>query len=287
MFCVQLAIECGRRGGECLDQQIGSGGAVRYTGWIVVLMLLVGSSSASDLARERRIALELEDAILIGSPLRLSANGSEFFAIHAESAAAQLLGGVILLHGSGANPNWHDVVFPLRAQLPESGWETLSIQLPIAAADVPEGSDQALIPEAFPRILAALEFFRQRGVENVALVGHSLGAQMGLEYLANDPTQGVKALVAVGLSARRDIPVTGTLLALQKVKLPILDIYGSRDIEPVLATVNARAIEARRADNPDYRQLEVPGADHFFTGLDDQLVQRVHAWLQKTVSSRM
>lgn len=63
---------------ECLDQQIGSGGAVRYTGWIVVLMLLVGSSSASDLARERRIALELEDAILIGSPLRLSANGSEF-----------------------------------------------------------------------------------------------------------------------------------------------------------------------------------------------------------------
>lgn len=259
---------------------------MRHTGWVIVLLLLVGSSSASDLARERRIALELEDSILIGSPLRLSSSETEFFAIHAESATDRLLGGVIILHGSGANPNWHDVVFPLRSQLPESGWETLSIQLPIAAADAPEGSDQALIPEAFPRITAAIDFFRQRGVENFALVGHSLGAQMGLEYLANNPAQGIRGLVAVGLSANREKPVAGTLLALQKVKLPILDIYGSRDIEPVLSTVNARAVEARRAENPDFRQLEVPGADHFFTGLDDLLVQRVRAWLQKTISGQ-
>lgn len=259
---------------------------MRYTIAVLVLALLARSSFATDLSREQRIALELEDSIMVGYPLRLNAGELAFFAIHTESATARLLGGVIILHGFGANPNWNDVVFPLRSQLAESGWETLSIQMPVAAPDAPEGIDQALIPEAFPRINAAIDFFRQRGIDYIALVGHSLGARMGLEYLLNDAGQPVSAVVAVGLSASREKPISGTLLALQKLKLPILDIYGSQDIEPVLSTVTARATEARRAENPQYRQLQVPGADHLFSGLDDELVQRVRAWLQKTVSHR-
>ena len=111
---------------------------------------------------------------------------------------------------------------------------------------------------------------------------------MGIEYLASEPGQNVRALVAIGLSGDNEKPVagTGTLLALQKVKLPILDIYGSQDIESVLSTVTARATEAQRADNRDYRQLEVPGADHLFSGLADELVQRVRAWLRKTVGDQ-
>lgn len=252
--------------------------------FFMLLLLLVAPALASDLARERRIAEELEDSILVGYPLKLSAGEVEFFAIHTESTSPKLQGGLIILHGFGANPNWNDVVFPLRSQLPESGWETLSIQLPIAAPDAPRESNQALIPEAFPRITAAIEFFRQRQIDNVSLVGHSLGARMGLEYLAAEPDKKIKALVAVGLSATKEQPVTGTLAALQKVKLPILDMYGSQDLEPVLATVEARANEARRAGNEDYRQIEVTGADHFFSGLDDQLVQRVRAWLAKTLT---
>jgi len=259
---------------------------VRFTLLAVVLVLLAGSSSASDLAREQRIALELENSIMVGYPLRLRAGQLEFFAIHTESASERLIGGVVILHGLGANPNWIDVVFPLRSELPESGWETLSIQLPVAAADAPEGSYHALIPEAFPRITAAIEFLRQRGVESIALAGHSLGARTALEYLAANPDQDVRAFVAVGLPAVRAKPAGGTLLALQKVKLPILDIYGSQDAEPVLATATERATAARRAGNLDYRQLEVPGADHLFSGLDDSLVQRVRAWLQRTISDR-
>ena len=261
---------------------------MRHAGLVIVLMLLWGSLSASDLVREQRIALELEETILVGYPLRLSTGELEFFAIHTESDSERIFGGAVILHGRGANPNWQDVVFPLRSRLAESGWETLSIQLPIAAPDEPEASTQALVAEAFPRIKAAIEFFRQRQIENIVLVGHSLGARMGIEYLASEPSQNVRALVAIGLSGDNEKPVagTGTLLALQKVKLPILDIYGSQDIESVLSTVTARATEAQRADNRDYRQLEVPGADHLFSGLADELVQRVRAWLRKTVGDQ-
>ena len=262
------------------------GKKVRYTIAIIVLVLLSTSSPASDLAREQRIALELEDAILTGYPLRLQSGQLTFFAIHTESASEKLLGGAILLHGRGANPNWIDVVYPLRTKLPESGWETLSIQLPITAPGAPEEGYQALIPEAFPRIDAAIEFLRQRQIKNIVLLGHSLGARMALEYLANNADQAVAAVVAVGLPASRDKPVSGTLLALQKVKLPLLDIYGSQDIGPVLSTLTERAAEARRAQNSDYRQIEVPGADHFFSGLDDELVQRVRAWLNRVIADR-
>lgn len=263
-----------------------TGGNLHYKLVMFLLVLFTGSLSASDLNREQRIALEIEDALLVGYPLRLNSGELTFFAIHNESASERFIGGAIILHGRGANPNWVDVVYPLRTELPESGWETLSIQMPVAAPDAPDERYQELIPEAFPRISAAVEFLRQRQVENIVLVGHSLGARMALEYLASEPSPDVRALVAVGLSADREKPDAGTLLALQKVKLPILDIYGSRDIEPVLSTVAERAAKARRAGNRDYRQLEVPGADHFFNGLDNELVQRIRAWLQKTIAER-
>lgn len=255
---------------------------MRYTN-LIMLLLLIAPVLASDLAREQRIAAELQDSIQVGYPTWLNTGQSEFFAIHTESTLPRIHGGLIILHGIGSNPNRNDVVFPLRSQLPESGWETLSIQLPTAAPDAPSETYRMLIPEAFPRIAAAVGFLRQRGVERIALVGHSWGGKVALEYLAHGPVENIEALVAVGLSASKEQPVTGTLAALQKVKLPILDIYGSQDLEPVLTTAEARTIAARRAENSGYQQLQVPGADHFFNGLDDQLVQRVRAWLHKTL----
>ncbi|MCB1761554.1 MAG: alpha/beta fold hydrolase [Gammaproteobacteria bacterium] len=251
---------------------------------IVLLAALAGAAGGSDLLREERIAKEIEETILSGYPLRLRADGIEFLAIHRESAVAQRRGGVVILHGRNANPDWHGVIHPLRSQLPDSGWETLSIQLPVTSLDAPEESYQALISESFPRIASAINFYQQRGVERIALIGHSLGVRMALEFLAANPDVRVRAVVAVGMSASRSTPVSGNLLALQKVNLPILDIYGSSDFDAVLTTAPLRLAEAHRAGNQAYRQLEVPGADHFFSGLDDLLVQRVRAWLQRIFS---
>ena len=39
---------------------------------------------------------------------------------------------------------------------------------------------------------------------------------------------------------------------------------------------------ARRAGNEAYRQVEVTGANHFFTGLEAVLVRRVRGWLEST-----
>ncbi|WP_428609953.1 alpha/beta fold hydrolase [Sedimenticola sp.] len=246
---------------------------------LLAVLLFATPLWASDLAREGRIANEIQDMLLVGEPVTLQAQGAPFFGIYATEATAYSQGAVIILHGRGAHPDWVDVVNPLRSRLPEYGWKTLSIQLPIAASDASDWVYRALIPEAFPRITAAVEFLKQQGVANIVLIGHSLGARMGVEYLAQTAPDELRAFVAIGLPAEVAEADTGTLGALKKLTLPVLDIYGSRDIDSVLDTVPARAASARQAGNTAYRQHQVAGADHFFNGLSDTLIAEVRAWL--------
>jgi len=254
-------------------------------GLFLILFLLLPqlSPAISDLAREQRIAEQISEALLVGEPLTLQAGDTPFLAIHTRESTDYSHGAAIILHGRGAHPDWVDVVNPLRSELPEYGWQTLSIQLPVAAADASDWVYRDLIPEAAPRITAAVNYLRQQGVENLVLIGHSLGARMGLDYLAAGAPEALRAFVAVGLSADTRQPQQGTLKALRQLKVPMLDIFGSRDLESVAGSARARSLAAREVGLVGYRQTRVEGADHFFSGLSDTLVARVRAWLGRTV----
>ncbi len=248
--------------------------------WFVLLLVFAGVVAASDLVREQRIVAEIEDAVVVGDPVWLQVGPQRVFAIHAESELDDVRGGAIILHGYNANPTWADVVQPLRTELPAAGWETLAVQMPVTAADAPRGSAAALVPESFPRIAAAIRFFRDRGIANLALIGHSLGARMAVAYVAAEKPQEIRAVVAVGLPAgrNREDPALKDLAGL---RLPLLDIYGSRDLAAVTEGAPRRAAAARRAGNREYRQMDVAGADHLFRGLDETLVARVRAWMAR------
>ncbi len=249
---------------------------------LVVLVLwaaLCGGATASDILREQRFAQEIKQDLVVGTPISMKAGDQEFLAIHGESESKVIKGAAILLHGMGGNPAWSMVVQPLRLGLTGHGWETLSLQMPLA----PRGADiwayNALIPEAAPRIAAAINFLQQRKIEKIVIIGHSMGARMGLESLAAGTPNGVIAFVAVGIPTQSKEPDAGVLGVFEKVKLPILDIYGSRDLPSVLDSARARKIAALQAGNDGYRQVEIDGADHYFRGLGDTLLSRVNAWV--------
>ncbi|TVO76693.1 alpha/beta fold hydrolase [Sedimenticola selenatireducens] len=246
---------------------------------VAMALLAVTPLWASDLMREARMANEIKDALLVGDSINLKDGDIDFLAIYAQETTRTSQGGAIILHGRGAHPDWIEVINPLRSQLPDSGWKTLSIQMPIAASDASDSQYQALIPEAAPRIAAAVEFLKQQGVTNMVLIGHSLGAVMGTAYLAQGAPKELKAFVVVGLPVSNRDPNQGTLADLAKLKIPLFDLYGSRDIDPVLNSVTARLAAAKQAENEDYRQVQVEGADHFFSGLDDTLVAHVKSWI--------
>ena len=245
-----------------------------------LLVLIALPAPASDLAREQRMAEQVEDAILVGEPMRLQAGGTEFLAIHTE-ADGERKGSVVLLHGTGVHPDWPDVIYPLRTELPAAGWETLSIQLPVAAADAAHAEYLRLFPEARERIDVALGFLLEQGAGPVFVIGHSLGSAMAADYLAAGAGHAgeVTGFVAVGLSANVQGAQTGVAADLAIIRIPVLDLYGSDDLPAVRNTAAGRIRIASDAGNTGYRQVQVEGANHFFNRRDDELVEVVAGWL--------
>ncbi len=250
--------------------------------WLpLALSLLNATAIASDLVREQRYAIEIKESLAVGKAISLKAGDQEFLAIHGEAVAGEARGAAILLHGMGGDPAWSPVIQPLRIGLPDHSWETLSLQMPVAPAGADGWSYTALIPEAAPRISAAIEFLKQRKIKKIVIIGHSLGVRMGLEALASGLPKEVIAFVAIGTPTNSGDTETGVLGALAKINLPILDIYGSRDLSSVVKGAKARAMAANKAGNSGYEQLEIAGANHFFVGLEDSLLARVRAWIGK------
>ncbi|HYQ73268.1 MAG TPA: DUF3530 family protein [Gammaproteobacteria bacterium] len=239
---------------------------------------------ASDLEREQRWANQVVDAILTGEVEMLEADGQAFLSIYTESESESPKGGVILIHGIGVHPDWTDVINPLREQLPEHGWSTLSLQMPVLAADAEIADYYPIFDEVPSRIDAGIRFLQEQGIDNIVIVAHSLGAQMASYWLANTDDPQVMGLVAIGLSGTRqagngDIPAW-----IAGITTPILDLYGENDLPTIKETVADRAAAAERGGNTAYTQVEIAGAGHMFQGQNEALVAAVVNWLDENAA---
>ncbi len=249
----------------------------------VCLLALSHGATASDTAKEKRWADQITHGPVVGDTVWLEAETRKFLGIYAEDTTGKPRGGVILLHGMGVHPDWAEVIAPLRTELPDFGWATLSIQMPVLGDDAGVVEYAPLFDEVPARIDAAVEFLRRKGFENITLVGHSLGTVMAVHYLAGDTAGAgrIRAFVALGMSeGHPEDPRMDTVALLEKIEIPVLDLYGSQD-HAAVQSATSRAAAARRAGNDAYRQDEVPGANHVFLGLDTDLVRRVRSWLSR------
>jgi len=236
-------------------------------------MLLLASAptlAQSDYAREQRWAEEITPAILVGSPITLELrSGRKFMGIYAPNAKA--FAGVIVVHGLGVHPDW-GLINPLRSQLAEQGYATLSVQMPVLAADTRAEQYPPLFPEAAERIDAAVAFLRGKGLKKIAVVSHSMGSRMTNYFLNHAGGTSIDAWVSIGISS-------GEFTAPATFKAPILDLYGEKDFPVVLdgAPKRAAAIRGIRGSG----QIQVPGADHFFAGMENDLVRQVKLFLDR------
>lgn len=244
-----------------------------------IVLLFATAAVASDKTREQAYAEQIIDFLVVGEPVWLAGDDGRFLGLYTE--ADDPVGAAVLLHGRGVHPNWADVVFPLRDGLPGAGWTTLAIQMPIAARGAGFGDYLALFPEVPTRIDAALAFLHERGYRRIVLIGHSLGAMMGANYLAQAPDAGIAGFVVIGLSATEALPVS-VPDDLARIEVPVLDLYGGEDLPDVRSTAWIRAAATASVD---YRQIEVPGADHFFSHHADALLDTVQRWLDKLVEA--
>ena len=253
---------------------------------IVGISILFNVSYASDTAKEKRWADQVADSIMMGDVEWLKVGKSKIFSIYTENTTEKATGGAIILHGSGVHPNWDQVVRPLRSQLPDYGWSTLSLQLPVLNNEAEYKEYIPLFKEVAPRINAGVKYLKAKGIKNIVIVAHSLGSGMAGYYMGKKPDSSIRALVAVGVSGvmyKEDSGV-GYLNALKKIKVPVLDIFGSNDLPQVLKGEKAKAATARKAGNKNYTQVKIHGANHFFDNKENVLVKRVRGWLEKNAA---
>lgn len=250
----------------------------------ILLAALIAVSfniNASDLAKEKRWADQVVDAILDGEAVWLNDGKNEFLGIYTE-AEEDKGRAVIVMHGTGIHPDWQQVVQPLRVGLTEHNWNTLSIQMPVLANEAEYIDYAPLYDEVAVRIDAAIKYLKDNGSKDIILIGHSQGSSMAAYYLSNSNAE-VKGFVAIGIAAFASDARMDSIRSLEKITLPVLDLYGDEDLENILATVKTRSAAATKAGNKNYTQVKITG-NHFFDGHEDEMVETVADWLDKTAA---
>jgi len=235
----------------------------------VALLAPAIAVAQADYAREQRWADEITPAIVVGDPVHLELkSGRKFLAVWTPAAKARA--GVVVVHGLGVHPDW-GLINPIRSRLPERGYATLSVQMPVLAAEARGDRYPPLFPEAAERLAAAVAYVRSKGLAKVAIVSHSLGSRMTNHFLNRAEVARIDAWVAIGLSGEFTRP--------QTFRAPVLDLHGERDLPAVLAGAKPRAAAIRGIRGSG--QVQVAGADHFFAGMESELVRQTALFLDR------
>lgn len=254
-----------------------------HTNLLILMSLLSFNVQASDFAKEKRWADQTVDAIMTGDVVWLKAGGHKFLSIYTKSTTKKVLGGAIVVHGIGVHPNWTDVIQPIRTRLPDAGWHTLSIQMPILSNEATHKEYAPLFKEIAPRMNAAVGFLKKKGVKNIVIIGHSMGATMSAYYISHNKSAGIKSLVTIGATGLSFKDKDKDFIqSLKKISVPILDLTGSDDLPEVMETSELKIKTAREAGNKTYHQVRIKGANHFLVGKEDELLKEITSWLRKT-----
>jgi hypothetical protein len=221
----------------------------------------------SDTAREKRWADEIVPALVVGEAVWLQGKRPQkFLGLYAEAKGAkETKGAVILAHGLGVNPDY-GLVGQLRSRLFDMGYSTLSIQMPILAADAPPEGYAALFPEANERLATAISYLHRKGYRRITLVSHSMGSRMAGQYIARYPKVPLTGWIALSVSS-------GEFPPLKRVTFPVYDVYGEKDFNAVTGGAARRAAMLKRLRGSG--QVMVYGADHFYAKKEKELASLI------------
>lgn len=246
----------------------------RCLGWIAGLTAIFSlnsfaSAETADYAREKKWADEVVPGLVVGDPVYLQTPRGHHKFLTLFTPAKDPNKAAIVVHGMGIHPDW-GMVGTLRTELADRGFTTLSIQMPIMAADAKSDAYPPTFPEAAERIAEAVGFLKAKGYTQLAIVSHSMGSRMSGVYMAGKPDSSIKSWASLGLSY-------GDYAAL---KLPVLDLYGENDLPLVLknAAQRKKSLAAKQS-----AQKVIARTDHFFTGHEPAMVDAVAGFLGETL----
>lgn len=248
--------------------------------WLLPIVVSAAVAGVADQEREARLAAQIEDAILDGEPLYLKSPHGDFLTLYTKAENPR--GTVLLMHGRGFHPDWHSVIQPLRVGLVEHGWNTLSIQLPVLAKKAKYRDYLEVFPEAIPRIESALDFIQRQGTGMTVVLAHSCGVHMAQHWIherGKQATSRIDAFIGIGMGATDYRQSMVEPFVLDKLSVPVLDVFGEKDFSAVRRMAPQRLAQIRKSANPKSSQRVVPGANHYFEDRGEALTGLIAGWL--------
>jgi pimeloyl-ACP methyl ester carboxylesterase len=248
---------------------------MRFLKWIsacaalCVPLLALAQQQPSDYAREKRWADQIIPTLVGGEAVWLEAPRTEkFLGLYTEAKDAK--GAIILAHGLGVHPDY-GVIGELRTQLAEAGYTTLSVQMPVLAAEAPAARYPVLFWEADARFAGALTYLRRKHYAKIWLLSHSMGSRMANHYISAHPQVPLAGWISLSISS-------GDMGPFKKIKFPVYDVYAENDLEAVVKGAPRRAATLKVLKGSS--QTMVFGADHFFEKKEKDLVSLIRLLLE-------
>ena len=228
---------------------------------------------------EKRISNGIIDKVEATELFWLETVDSSFIALFNHQKGSEVKDAAIILHSIGCHADWPEVISPLRNMLPKFGWSTLSIQLPTISPENNIEEYGNTFQETNQRISSSVKELRKRGFSRIIIIGHGFGALSSLVYLEKGSTNYIDALVVISLQDYIYIkPPINLLRLIEKIKLPTLDIFGSLDFKEGVESSSDRRLAAKKSGNYLYNQIEIEGADHSFSNMENNLIQNIVNW---------
>lgn len=247
----------------------------RLGGFLFSLLALASSGvAAQDYDREARWAEQTLATLTDGEAVRIAqANGHRFLGLWLP--AKQPRGALLIAHGRGWAPDY-DLYGALRIKLAQAGYSTLSIQMPVLPGTAKIGDYIPTYGDAAERFGLAAEWLRARGHGALAIVSHSLGATMANHYLVTRSETKIDAWVFISI-------ING-LEDMFRIRIPVLDVYGSRDWSVTVVGADERRKQFQRVAGS--QQVVVEGAMHFFEGQQDELTKVIVGFLDNVLKGK-
>ncbi|MDA1331077.1 MAG: DUF3530 domain-containing protein [Proteobacteria bacterium] len=239
----------------------------------VTALAAIEYTAYSDYEREKNWADQIIPSIIVGNPVWIEqSNEHKFLGIYTEAENPK--GAVIIAHGRGWNPDF-ELYGMLRVLLAESGYSTLSIQMPILGGGAKVGDYLPTYPEAFHRFDLAAQFLNEKGFDNISIVSHSLGATMANHYLITVDETLVNSWVFIS--------ILNGLQEMFRIKIPVMDVFASDDWE--VTVVGGYERKQQIVKVPGSTQVIIQNALHFFERREETLVSEIAQFLDSIYSN--
>jgi pimeloyl-ACP methyl ester carboxylesterase len=209
----------------------------------------------------------------------LDSDSGSFLNLYSEALDGNQSRAVIILHSIGMHADWPDLISPLRKALTRFSWSTFSVQLPVLSPQTGHSEYGNTFQDGNERIRSAVLYLQDRGYSDIAIIGYGFGASVALDYLVKNNSV-IKALVGISME---DLPFLkpryDLIDEIERVTVPVLDIYGSRDTSSVLKSADDRRLSGGKLGAGNYTQRIVSDADHYFMSREGYLAQQLAEWL--------